>query len=299
MQYVTQENTCHPGFVMPVAISATLEVPPAGSGYYAILFWREGSLILEDSNSRYLFHGPGVLCVTPEHVIRSVSFNFGGEPTEGVRTLVFKPEGLNTNYESFPDTFEYRALTGIDTGYSYRYLAEPVTVRLESLCQAINQQMNVEQGTFWPCLSRSYILELLLLIERTRYSAETISEYSLPQCSEQIRKVFEYIHASYREDMTLNSLAERFGTNRTTLNRLFKESCGMTVMAYLGKIRMTVAALLLQNTTLTVQDIAWRIGLNDDAYFSRLFRHKTGVSPSEFRRKVPHPYGHAWSAEES
>ena len=235
--------------------------------------------------------------MTPDHTIRSLAFRGGDGESGSTHTLVFKPECLNTNFESFPDTFEYGALTRIDDGFTYRYLAEPVSLRLENLCRAIHQQLNVEQGMYWPCLSRSYILELLLLIERTRYSTNTIAEYSLPQCNEQVSKVFEYIHASYHEDITLNSLAEQFATNRTTLNRLFKESCGMTVMAYLGKIRMTVAALLLQNTTLSIQDISRRIGLNDEAYFSRLFRTRIGIPPSEFRRTHPDPYGHLRNPE--
>ena len=152
---------------------------------------------------------------------------------------------------------------------------------------------------FWPCLSRSYILEVLLLIERTRYGTGGLSDYTIPQCNEQTRKVFEYIHSNYQDDMNLASLSERFGTNRTTLNRLFKEACGMTVMAYLGKIRITVASLLLRNTTLSIQEISWRIGLNDEAYFSRLFRSRTGLSPSEFRLNYPHPYGHARDTEAS
>ena len=60
MKYVTQEETHYPGFVMPVAITASIEVPPAGDGYYAVLFWRTGTLILEDGDNRFVFHGPGV-----------------------------------------------------------------------------------------------------------------------------------------------------------------------------------------------------------------------------------------------
>lgn len=299
MKYVTQEETHHPGFVMPVAIAPCMEAPQAGEGYYAVLFWRERSLILEDCTDRFVFHGPGAVCVTPNHTIRHLSIRNDDDRPDHCFSLIFKPEGLNSNQSSFPDTFEYGALTRIDNGYTYRYLPEPVAIRLERLCKDIHKQLNIERSMFWPCLSRSYILEVLLLIERTRYGTGGLSDYTIPQCNEQTRKVFEYIHSNYQDDMNLASLSERFGTNRTTLNRLFKEACGMTVMAYLGKIRITVASLLLRNTTLSIQEISWRIGLNDEAYFSRLFRSRTGLSPSEFRLNYPHPYGHVRDTEAS
>ena len=239
------------------------------------------------------------MCVTPNHTIRCLSIRNDDDRPDHCFSLIFKPEGLNSNQSSFPDTFEYGALTKIDNGYTYRYLPEPVAIRLERLCKEIDKQLNSERSMFWPCLSRSYILEVLLLIERTRYGTGGLSDYTIPQCNEQTRKVFEYIHSNYQDDMNLASLSERFGTNRTTLNRLFKEACGMTVMAYLGKIRITVASLLLRNTTLSIQEISWRIGLNDEAYFSRLFRSRTGLSPSEFRLNYPHPYGHARDTEAS
>lgn len=299
MKYVTQEETHYPGFVMPVAITASIEVPPAGDGYYAVLFWRTGTLILEDGDNRFVFHGPGVVCVTPGHTICSLSFQNSEDAGTTGYTLVFRPEALNTHHSSLPDTFEYGALTNIDTSFTYRYLDEPTAIRLENLCKGIDHQLNVEKGIYWPCLSRSYILELLLLVERTRYSTGALSEYTIPPCGEQIRDIFQYIHTSYSGDISLSSLADRFATNRTTLNRQFRESCGMTVMAYLAKIRLDVAVLLLQNTTISIQDISRRIGLNDEAYFSRLFRNRTGLPPTEFRRKYPHPYGLSWSNDVS
>ncbi len=299
MKYVTQEEIHYPGFVMPVAIVASIEVPPAGDGYYAVLFWRAGTLTLEDGTNGFVFHGPGVLCVTSGHTICSLSTQSDEDRRDHCYSLIFKPEGLNSNQSTFPDTFEYGALTRIDNGYTYCYLPEPVAIRLERLCKELDKQLNRERCMFWPCLSRSYILEVLLLIERTRYGTGGLSDYTIPQCNEQTRKVFEYIHSNYQNDMNLASLSERFGTNRTTLNRQFKEACGMTVMAYLGKIRITVASLLLRNTTLSIQEISWRIGLNDEAYFSRVFRNRTGLSPSEFRLNCPHPYGHARDSEVS
>jgi AraC family L-rhamnose operon regulatory protein RhaS len=99
-----------------------------------------------------------------------------------------------------------------------------------------------------------------------------------------------YLHTRYNEKIALDGLCSHFATNRTTLNRLFTESCGMSVIAYLNHIRMEIAVSLLQNTELPVSEVADRVGIEDISYFGRAFKKKTGFSPSAFRKAIPSPY---------
>jgi AraC-like DNA-binding protein len=57
--------------------------------------------------------------------------------------------------------------------------------------------------------------------------------------------------------------------------------------AYLTRIRLQAASLLLQQSTLPVKEIAGRVGLPDEAYFIRLFKKATGVSPMHYRSNPP------------
>ena len=58
----------------------------------------------------------------------------------------------------------------------------------------------------------------------------------------------------------------------------------MTMTAYIAKKRMDNAQELLKSTTLPVQDIASLSGYDDAAYFTRLFKKKTGISPRDYRK---------------
>ena len=68
--------------------------------------------------------------------------------------------------------------------------------------------------------------------------------------------------------------------------RSFKEFIGFTPMQYILSLRITNAQNLLQNTEYNVTEIADIVGYDNPLYFSRLFKKQSGISPSEFRKKV-------------
>jgi AraC-like DNA-binding protein len=73
--------------------------------------------------------------------------------------------------------------------------------------------------------------------------------------------------------------------SRDHVRRLFKERAGMSPIQYLVALRMTRAKELLQ-MGFTVKETADKVGLDDQYYFSRLFRKTQAMSPSEYRRRV-------------
>lgn len=93
----------------------------------------------------------------------------------------------------------------------------------------------------------------------------------------------------------IDEISEKFATNRTTLNALFKKEYGTSAMDYLNNVRIQNASFMLTNTGLPIATVAERTGFSDEAYFSRAFKKATGKSPSEFRRSLPHPYGKKWA----
>ena len=69
------------------------------------------------------------------------------------------------------------------------------------------------------------------------------------------------------------------------LNEVVKTVTGMSTALYIKGEVVLQAKRLLSNTTLSVKQIANRLGFDDEAYFSRLFSQVTGISPTEFRKK--------------
>lgn len=99
----------------------------------------------------------------------------------------------------------------------------------------------------------------------------------------QVVNIREYIDTHYSDDITLESLSDRFFINKTYLSEVFKEQYGVNLKDYLTSVRITEAKKLLRFTDKTTEEIAEKIGINGAAYFSRLFKRVEGVSPKEYR----------------
>jgi len=80
----------------------------------------------------------------------------------------------------------------------------------------------------------------------------------------------------------LNDILEKIPISATHLRRIFKKTTGKTPIEYLHDSRINEAKHLLQAGGLSIKEIALRVGLADQYYFSRLFHKKTGQSPSEY-----------------
>lgn len=92
-----------------------------------------------------------------------------------------------------------------------------------------------------------------------------------------------YIDAHYREPISLQSIAERFFIHPNYFSKRFKEKFGVSFIDYLTGIRMKQAAFLLIDSELKVHQIAERVGFEDAAYFSSVFRKTFGVTPKQYR----------------
>jgi two-component system response regulator YesN len=99
--------------------------------------------------------------------------------------------------------------------------------------------------------------------------------------------VQDYIDDNYMYDVNLTMIAERYNYNPSYFSEMFKAKVGKTFIQYLTDIRMTHAARLLEETKLSLWEIAELIGFSNASYFSTKFRRMYGMSPSEYRQQQP------------
>lgn len=99
----------------------------------------------------------------------------------------------------------------------------------------------------------------------------------------QLKSAFSYMNEHYKETITVHDLAARAHMSEAHFCRTFKKLYGRSVIAHINELRVDKAEQLLQNTSLTITEIAFSVGFNDANYFSRVFRKKRGVSPQQAR----------------
>jgi AraC-like DNA-binding protein len=128
----------------------------------------------------------------------------------------------------------------------------------------------------WTCRIRRYLLQILYLLEDVNLKVmKGVREIDL---------ILEYIHTNYSEELTLEHLCKVANTNRTTLNRQFREQTGSTVIDYVLTHRLKIAADALSHTNLKLNEIAAGTGFKCESYFIRQFKRKMGLSPIEYRK---------------
>jgi AraC-like DNA-binding protein len=94
-----------------------------------------------------------------------------------------------------------------------------------------------------------------------------------------------YIEENLAEDLKVGEVAKRAGVSTTQLQRVFRETLGMTYSTYLTTMRIQKAKELLAGTDRPITDIAFDVGYNDSTYFSTAFRKHEGLSPRQYRKQ--------------
>ena len=111
------------------------------------------------------------------------------------------------------------------------------------------------------------------------------SEASRVQLNAQIRlqKMLSYIYENYAQTVTLADTAGAASISRSEAGRCFQSYLGCSPVEALIQYRLQTAQRLLQETTLTLQEISFACGFHSVNYFSRQFRRRYGYSPGEKR----------------
>lgn len=98
------------------------------------------------------------------------------------------------------------------------------------------------------------------------------------------RYVMEYVHAHINEDISISALAEITGYSSGYLSRVFKQQEGVSIHDYVTRARIKLAEELLCNTNLRVYEIASNCGYDNAAYFIKVFKANTGLTPQEYKQ---------------
>jgi AraC family transcriptional regulator, regulatory protein of adaptative response / methylphosphotriester-DNA alkyltransferase methyltransferase len=93
------------------------------------------------------------------------------------------------------------------------------------------------------------------------------------------------VEREYGSDLGLDAIARRVASSRRQLQRAYAEVGNTTFREQLTAVRMERAAELLARSSVTVREVAHRVGYRQPAQFAKAFRRHHGVAPSEFRMR--------------
>lgn len=199
--------------------------------------------------------------------------------------IMFRPEALiNADYDikqlaGFHALFLLEPVLNAGQCYCAMKLGCADFAELERLtdaavaeCEANNSGRNT--------LLLSYFLQIAVYLSRL-YDAPKLSREAAGAAL-----AAAYMERGYAKPITAAELVRLSNYSPRHFNRLFSAAYGTTPMNYLTEIRIRRACALLRETALPMSEIAAQCGLGDPNYFSRVFRKKVGLTPSEYRNQA-------------
>jgi len=260
---------------------------------FRLLLIEQGSGIISFEDSSNSFIAPAILCINEKDF--PVFKNY---PDVKIQTIYFYPCIINS-------LFNYKNIRAVENNFSYaeeqdQYLLLPfiyrnnyykgqfsmepsIFSRVSKLFESIGRELHHQKDFFWPCRSRSYLLELLILITKLFDSNQDSPDNNVTIIPESVSSLVTYLHNNYQEKITLEQLSTMFTTNRTSINDQFYKVTNLSIIDYLIKLRVNLAATMLRDTRLPISEIIIRVGFNDNSNFWRTFKKNTGLSPKEYR----------------
>lgn len=230
------------------------------------------------TQSQLLFHAPGEFhaisangVVAPNTIV--ISFACDSPAMERLTGRVF-----------YVNEYERQLLAGIVREANSAFsndLGDPVYRSLELRCVQENDMHNFGAQQMLLC---NLEMLLILLIRKgglkSHGAAVGIDQENL--WKERVRQVVTWIGQNIDRQISLNEICAKAMMNKSTLERVFRQQMGTSIINYCRKLKIEEAKRMLREENMNVTQIAERLGFSSIHYFSRTFKTITGMAPSEY-----------------
>lgn len=151
----------------------------------------------------------------------------------------------------------------------------PIHLYMQDLL-TLQQEPNAKTAFQSSIFIHQLLNELLLQKYRQDFSSTDIPDYVLAMRA--------LIDEEFRQAITLERLEETFHRNKYQLVKEFSKYIGVPPIDYQISKRISYSKDLLRYSKMPIKEISLAIGIDNTAYFSRLFKSKVGISPSDYRQ---------------
>lgn len=214
------------------------------------------------------------------------------ELTEGQMFAIYP--GVETTYQADsedPWSYYWIGFTGYRASVTLDAIgftkAKPIVTidNYEPICSAVDAILDVRKMTPGDALKRTGGLYLILshMVDNSR-DARPVRYYAQTRY---VNMAAELIAESYNKRVRISEIADKVGINRSYLTNIFKREMNMSPQEFLINFRLEKAAEMLRESEEPVGSIASAVGYTDALTFSKAFKQKYSVTPTEFRNSTP------------
>ena len=131
-------------------------------------------------------------------------------------------------------------------------------------------------------VERQFSHEIRKSYEQTCFTSSSVSSHH----DEAIVLLQAWLQTHYAHPISLADMSKKSGLQQRTLSRRFKYATNLSPLAYLKQLRLQQAKELLNNSNLSIGEIALSVGYQDADYFTRVFTQHYQLTPSAYRKSV-------------
>ncbi|MDL2031045.1 AraC family transcriptional regulator [Bacillus subtilis] len=233
--------------------------------YYVIGFIEKGQRYLACQDQEYIINPGDLLLFNPRDT-------HSCEQIDG-RTLDYRCINV------MPDIME-KAVKEITGAGHLPYFSQHVLFRheLTASLQELHILISEEKQAL-----RKEELFLHLLEELIRRYSDVTFLSSVPEPSDEVKMVCEFLEEHYAENVTLNDLSELTGWSKYHLLRSFTKQKGITPNSYMETIRINQAKKLLEQGVRPI-DAAFQTGFSDQSHMTKFFKRQVGLTPKQYMK---------------
>ncbi|HQB06073.1 MAG TPA: response regulator [Sphaerochaeta sp.] len=216
------------------------------------------------------------LRLQPDLIVTDVAMP-GMDGLEMIKALVEKLTDIEFIIISGHAEFEY-AQQALELGVK-GYILKPIdpTKFFEVLQKTVKDLQDRKK-------SQKEFFELEQLREQIKFFSPIQRSIPTDYRDQYIESALNLIEERYNQAISLGDFAEALGISERTLSSLFKERTGYTFLEYVTLYRMRIAAELLQQKDIRVQEVAPLVGYRDYRYFIKIFKSCFDLTPLEYKK---------------
>jgi len=199
--------------------------------------------------------------------------------------LQIEAPGPDSRYGPSADYYFMATGPWLDEWWRMRERPPRIRIADDGKIDSVWQQLMLERRRLdggSPAILAALLQALCLLLDRAIAEAPAAKSGATAL---QALKIKHFVEANATGSFTLDEAAAHAGISKTRAVHLFKQQIGCSIMQYAQQVRLAMALRLMDNSQLTLEQIADESGFGTYTYFHRVFRDRYGLSPGTYRKR--------------
>jgi AraC-like DNA-binding protein/mannose-6-phosphate isomerase-like protein (cupin superfamily) len=262
-------------------------IPMHRHDFVELVYVLEGNALHELAGNRYTLNSGDVFVIEPDVYHSYVG---SSERDTIVYNVLFQKSLLRQELRSlcripeFLDFFYIAPFLRKTAAFSpYLSLKGEAKLTLESHLQTLQQELKRKESGY-QLIVKTRLIECLVVLSRYSGAQDSTANKGRSD-SEWLDSITSMLEQHFDKPFTLEQLSKLCGMSVSSFAAKFKQHTGLTLVEYRHDLQIRHACKLLKETDRKIIDIAQESGMEDISFFYKVFRKKTGMTPSQYRKR--------------